>query len=677
MKHLYIGLRTKLIIAFLLISLLPLLVTMYLALRYGKIQTQKIRAFQQQNEEIIASLNDSIQAYDESQEKILTWARRELPEEQVEPLLRILKPPDENSLQGLFLHDLQGKNQQIMEELETFVHTRQIYYTWFLLLVIGVSSAIAFVLGKFLTDPIIRLTGIANRISQGEISRHIQLHTGDEIGHLSCAFQQMMNYLQNMADTANEIANGNIQTIPRPESSQDALGTAFYKMGDYLQEITNVAHRISNGNLAETIPAKSSEDVLGLAFQRMASSLAEAIRQVQQEVQTIGTASKITAARSKEELKMVQDVLSSAEETSSSMMQMQASVEEVSGNMSTLSHSISETVSSIEQMNMSIKQIARNTTGLSHSVQETFGVVQKIGETITQLVTIANQAESASREASESASAGQTSVKEIIEGMTVIQHVVESSAETIKVLGSRSQEIDSITEVISGIADQTSLLALNASIIAAQAGEHGRGFAVVAQEVKDLAQRSLNAAKEIGELIKGIQQESQKAIQSMEEGRTAVEDGVRLANRGGDALNTILDRVRKTLEFIAENTRVTEEQAELRDQVQRYMENVLRMVNEITRAITEQQRGSSQVTEAVEKMQNLSEQVKRATIEQTRGTTHVLEAMENVTLRVQESSERTHEIVSFAADLAKETTILSELLQQFIVERQGTALVSK
>ena len=107
--------------------------------------------------------------------------------------------------------------------------------------------------------------------------------------------------------------------------------------------------------------------------------------------------------------------------------------------------------------------------------------------------------------------------------------MVSTSAEMIKALGSRSEEIGSITNVITEIAEQTSLLALNASIIAAQAGEHGRGFAVVADEVKELAHRSSEAAKEIGGLIKGVQAEAHKAVQSMGAGRQAVEKGVVLA----------------------------------------------------------------------------------------------------------------------------------------------------
>jgi methyl-accepting chemotaxis protein len=261
--------------------------------------------------------------------------------------------------------------------------------------------------------------------------------------------------------------------------------------------------------------------------------------------------------------------------------------------------------------------------------------------------------------------------------MTVIHDVVSTSAEMIKALGRRSEEIGSITSMITEIADQTGLLALNASIIAAQAGEHGRGFAVVADQVKELATRSSGAAKEIEGLIRSVQAESQKAVESMEKGRHAVENGVTLANRGGEALERILASVEVALASIANNTKIAHEQALMSEQVRKYMETVVEMVNEIARATGEQQQGAMQITEAVNNMRNLSEQVKRATTEQTRGTQHVLEAMESVTLRVQESSTRAHELAKFSADLAKETHTLTALLDQFNIGQQEQMLVKK
>ena len=659
-----VGMRTKLMIAFLLLSVGPLLLAMYVAVRQGKLQTQKVFELQQHNEDLSGIFAEYDEYHDMLARELLAWSEKTLPDEQQAEFALLLDKADSKHAEYDMMQ-LRDEHQAVLEEFENFVRGRGIFFIGMIVLMTILALTAALILSKVLADPLVRLTDSAHKISRGEIQHQHFVHTHDEIGELSQAFQHMIEYLQRMSVTANNVAKGHIQEIPKPGSINDVLGNAFYTMGQYLQEISDTAQRISGGDLAEATAVKAREDIVGTALQKMTMSLVGFLRQVKQEVQIVGEASQVTAQRSEEELKMVHEVLSSAEETSSSMMEMQASVEEVSENMVVLSQSIEEAVSSIEEMDMSIKQIASNTGGLSSAADETFVVVQKIGDTITRLVTTAKQAESSSRETSESANAGQASVREIIEGMEVIQRVVESSAETIQVLGNRSQHIDSITETINEIADQTSLLALNASIIAAQAGEHGRGFAVVAEEVKDLAQRSLEAVKEIGTVIKGIQIESQKAIQSTEEGRQAVKNGVVLANKGGEALEDILKSVASTLEFIAENTRIAEEQATLSERVGNYMEKVLTMVGGIARATKEQQKGSAQVTEAVEQMQGLASQVKRATTEQTSGTGHVLEAMDHVTMRVQESSERTREIAEFAAELAKETSVLSQMLKQF------------
>lgn len=643
-----LGLRGKLVIAFVLFSVIPLVIVSYFASKQAVRVTEKTQELQKKNDEMLSYLIEHAKEYSNE--------------------------TDQQKNQE-FIHTFQGVNTTAFNEFTNYMHSRQIFFSILLTTVVIVSSGFALILGKILTDPILRFTQIARQISQGELQQHINVKARDELGRLNQAFQGMTGYMQEIAHTANQIANGKIQQIAQPKNSRDVMGGAFYAMGQYLQHIAALAHKIAEGDLRQSIAINSSEDLVGSAFYKMTNGLSLLIQQIKQEVQVIGKTSQAAAQRAEQDLKMIEDVLSSTEETSSSMMQMQASVEEVSGNMSVLSRSIENTVSSIEEMNMSIKQIATNTKGLSDAALETFVVVQEIGDTINRLVKTANQAEYSSQETLDSANAGQAAVRDIIEGMKVIQRVVTTSAETINVLGSRSREIGSVVDVISDIADQTSLLSLNASIIAAQAGEHGRGFAVVAQEVKELANRSLSSVHEIGQLIKGVQTELQKAVQSIEEGRQAVENGVTRANRGGNALEAILTNVRKTLEFIAENTRIAEEQANLSEQVRQYMETVLGMVAEIARATSEQQKGAAQVTDAVEQMRNLSEQVKHATIEQTRGTGHVLTAIDSVSLQVLESSTRAHESVAFSNELVQKTAALIDLLNQFQVNEHVTPKV--
>lgn len=678
MKPTSFGVQAKLTLAFLAATVIPLLVV----ISVSSFHANRIQRKAQEIQGCDVHLEKMTQQYEEAhlamKDAAITWVQQHLPSEQ-QPLgaefkqtITMLSDEKLAVLRKMKAEMLQTYQQQFDEFLSGY-EQRQMFLLGVLIGVSIISVAISFFIGRMLTQPLVQLTEAAQKISHGDLRQTISVRSHDEIGQLSAAFAAMINYMQSITQSAHNIAQGNIQEVFPPKSTDDLLGTAFHSMGQYLHSIVGAAHQIASGNFVQTLAVKSAHDVLGQAFHKMTMNLVETIRRIKHEVQLVEQTSATTAARSEQDMKMVEDVLSSAEETSASMMQMQASVEEVSENMKALSGAIEETVTSIEQMNMAIKQIASNSTGLSDSAEATFKVIQDIGDSIAHLVEASHEAETSSHEASESAHAGQTSVREIIEGMTMIHAVVSKSAEMIKALGTRSEEIGSITSLIDDIAGQTQLLALNASIIAAQAGEHGRGFAVVAQEVKELANRSSSAAKDIEDLIKGVQSESQQAAESMAKGRQAVEEGVALANRGGEALDKILRSVEKTLSSIHASTKIATEQSRLSEQVRQYMENVVAIVNEIVRATGEQQQGAAQITDAVSNMRDLSEQVKRATTEQTQGTHHVLEAMDNVTGRVQESSTRAQGLAKVAADLARQTHTLKGLLDQFQIDAPASA----
>jgi methyl-accepting chemotaxis protein len=145
-------------------------------------------------------------------------------------------------------------------------------------------------------------------------------------------------------------------------------------------------------------------------------------------------------------------------------------------------------------------------------------------------------------------------------GMNVIAERVRQTSMTIEALGTRSDQIGAIVSTIEDIADQTNLLALNAAIEAARAGEQGRGFAVVADEVRALAERTTKATREIGEMIKAIQNETSDAVKAMEEGVNEVEKGAAFSQKSGHALDEILGRINEVTMQINQIAMAAEQQ---------------------------------------------------------------------------------------------------------------------
>jgi methyl-accepting chemotaxis protein len=163
-------------------------------------------------------------------------------------------------------------------------------------------------------------------------------------------------------------------------------------------------------------------------------------------------------------------------------------------------------------------------------------------------------------QASQNAHNGAAVVQETIVGMQMIADKVRESAHTVEALGARSNQIGAIVGTIEDIADQTNLLALNAAIEAARAGEQGRGFAVVADEVRALAERTTRATREIGEMIKAIQSETSGAVLSMEQGVREVEKGMDSSRRSGDALEQILEGINEVTMQVHQIATAAEEQ---------------------------------------------------------------------------------------------------------------------
>lgn len=275
--------------------------------------------------------------------------------------------------------------------------------------------------------------------------------------------------------------------------------------------------------------------------------------------------------------KVLERVRKAAVDVQSSANEILIASEEMSTGAIQQDQEITNTSSAVEQLTVSMKQVSNN----------------------------AEASAEAARRALDAAEQGNRSVRDTLEGMQRIRSSVQATAKRIKALGDRSLEISEIVNVINDITEQTNLLALNAAIEAARAGEAGRGFAVVADEVRKLAEHSRNATKDIAALIKAIQAETNDAVIVMEEGTKEVEIGAKLADQAGKALDAISSVVRQSAELVQEISLASKQQVRGTEGVA----NAMQIISNITRQTSQ---GARQTSRTVEQLVHMSEQLNEA-----------------------------------------------------------------
>jgi methyl-accepting chemotaxis protein len=261
--------------------------------------------------------------------------------------------------------------------------------------------------------------------------------------------------------------------------------------------------------------------------------------------------------------------------------------------------------SSANEILIASEQMSTGAIQQDQEITNTSSAVEQLTVSMKQVSNNAEASAEAARRALDAAEQGNRSVRDTLEGMQRIRSSVQATAKRIKSLGDRSLEISEIVNVINDITEQTNLLALNAAIEAARAGEAGRGFAVVADEVRKLAEHSRAATKDIAALIKAIQAETNDAVIVMEEGTREVEIGAKLADQAGRALDAISSVVRQSAELVQEISLASKQQVRGTEGVA----NAMQIISNITRQTSQ---GARQTSRTVEQLVHMSEQLNEA-----------------------------------------------------------------
>ncbi len=409
-----------------------------------------------------------------------------------------------------------------------------------------------------------------------------------------------------------------------------------------LGQVVAAAEGIARGELDHRVGLDSADEIgdMGRAFDAMVERLRGVVGDVR------GGADSVAAASDQ--------AGSAVSETSSAMEQMAASIQEVSANAQDLAANVEQTSSAIEQMVASIQEVASNAESLATAVAETSGSIDVVAISIDEVAGHVLAANRVAATAAEAARGGRAAVDQTIAGMGHIDRVMSDVVAVIEGLGKNSEEIGEIVELIDDIAEQTNLLALNAAIEAARAGEHGRGFAVVADEVRKLAERSAKATREIATLIKGIQKETGQAITSTRQGEAAIQDGTALAREAGEALAAIVDAVGQVNALMAEITGATQRQTASSAMITAAATNMGRLTQQMGDATLEQARSSIQITQAVDLMNRMTQQVSQATVEQKRSGDQVVIALDEI-------NRMSHDLQRQAAGLQAAVTWFKEV----------------
>jgi methyl-accepting chemotaxis protein len=488
--------------------------------------------------------------------------------------------------------------EQNLSETNSAINTMSLTSIVIDIVSIIIVGLIVFFVTRSLTRSIRNLSDISDKLAEGNLQQKVEIKGKDELAILGKSFQRIIDYQTEMAETAKQIANNNLTGKVVPLSDQDELGNAFstmlVKLRETIQHVTDSANNL--GDAAEQLSSAANQ-------------AGQATNQISMTIQQVATGTQDQAT------------------------------------------TVNKTAASMEQMSMAIDGVAKGAQEQSASVAKASEVTEQINQAIQQVVESIATVTKNSNTAADAARKGSLTVEQTLSGMRSIKEKVDISAEKVEEMGRRSKEIGVIVETIEDIASQTNLLALNAAIEAARAGEHGKGFAVVADEVRKLAERSTTSTKEIGSMINAVLKTVAEAVKAMEDGTKEVENGVVNANQAGNALSDILAAAEAVSKQATLAAQASEQMKLASEELVSAVDSVSAIVEENTASTEEMAANSGEISQAIENIASVSEENSAA--------------VEEVSASTEEMTAQVEEVTASASSLSMMAQTLKEVVNQF------------
>ena len=461
--------------------------------------------------------------------------------------------------------------------------------------------------------PLSRLADYARLIAEGDISKETGITVKNEIGDLTNAMNDAVKGLRDIILKTKGLSANVAVAVKKIEESAHSIRAGSEQQSQTMRDISLSAERLNN----------------------MATNAAEDM----------------------------DHLFRMSEGTSSSLLEMAASIEEVDGNVGDLTVTVGDVSSSIEEIANLLKEVASGVDNISKGADETASSLIEIDASAMEIERNTKESAELSHEVAREGERGVKAMELTHNGMEKVKDSMSALAVVIDELGQRSKEIGKILNVIDDVAVETNLLALNAAILAAQAGEHGKSFGVVADEIRELSERTAVSTKEITSIVSGIQGQIKRAVVSAEEGMSKVIEGEKLSTETIAILMVIMERFKTFQDMSLKIAEATKEQASGSKRVTQNLEAITHTIHQMARATQEQYQGSTQIVKSVEKMRNLVSHIKKATAEQAKGSKII--------------ASNTEDVMKFAKELDALSSDLGNEEQKIAQAVEMTAAIAK